>query len=234
MKIAILLNGYESNYKPLTVKSFQTAITAASLQVIPSTIDFFDPIVARTYPNPSEYDLIILSGGTADPMGSEPWVLEMQDFVRTTVNRHPKQKIVGICWGHQTICVTFGGTVGDRDDAELGVTGFQWTPEGKGMFPSIGMRNLRIHEFHRREIQQPAKGFVELVEGNQSFVNETNTILTFQGHPELNTETAQAMLDAVPSYMGVEGEQKQAIIDTLGSSHDGAELWKRILAWIYE
>lgn len=224
MKIAILMNGYESTYKALTIKSFQLAITAVNPQDLPPIIDFFDPIIAQIYPSPSEYDLIVLSGGTEDPIGSEPWVLKMQDYVRTTVAQYPKQKIVGICWGHQTMCVIFGGKVGDRDDAELGVTEFRLTEEGKDMFPSIGTRKLSIHEFHRREIQQPAKDFVELVEANQSFVNAANTILTFQGHPELNAETARAMLNAAPKYMGVEGERKQALVDNLGSAHDGVRL----------
>lgn len=85
------------------------------------------------------------------------------------------------------------------DDAELGVAEVQLTDEGREMFRFIGERKLRIHEFHRREIQSPAQGFVSLAEGNQSFVNEANIILTFQGHPELNSEVARVMFNAAPS-----------------------------------
>jgi anthranilate/para-aminobenzoate synthase component II len=84
-------------------------------------VDFFDPIEAQIYPEPAQYELIILSGGgTADPMAKDiPWVLKMQEFLRTTVEKCPKQKIVGICWGHETINIAFGGMVGPMDKFEV-------------------------------------------------------------------------------------------------------------------
>ena len=36
----------------------------------------------------------------------------------------PTQKIVGICWGHQVINVTFGGVVGPMDNDKFEVCSF--------------------------------------------------------------------------------------------------------------
>ena len=234
LRIAILINGYESAYKPLTLTSFKSALTTASRPSPSPSIDFYDPIVAQTYPDPEKYDLIILSGGSADPMGSDPWVLKLQDYLRETVAQYPKQKLVGICWGHQTLSVTFGGTVGSMESAELGVNSFSLTEQGTALFSSLPSKNLRIHEFHRREITSPAKDFIPLAEQNQSFVNTANTILTFQGHPELNPDLARAMLDAAPSYMGVEGARKKDLFDKLEDEHDGVDVLRRVLAWVKE
>lgn len=234
ISIAILLNGYDSPYKPGIRNSFQQALAAATSPTPSPSIDFYDPIIAQIYPDPSKYDLIVLSGGTEDPMGSAPWVLKLQDYLQRTILDYPQQKILGICWGHQTICVTLGGEVGSMEEAEVGVTEIRLTAEGDQVFSFAQGRPLRMHEFHKRDIKVPAKGFKRLAEANQSFVNETNTILTFQGHPELNTELATTMLLALPSYMDVEADRRDALLNSVGSAHDGVELWRRILAWVKE
>jgi GMP synthase-like glutamine amidotransferase len=236
LKIAVLIN-LEGPHSPLTRASFTSAITTASAWIrdpAPPIIDFFDPVVAQVYPDPSKYDLIVLSGGSADPMGSDPWVLKLQEFLRTTVANHPKQKMVGVCWGHQTICVAFGGVVGSMDAAEIGVTRVQLTMEGSNMFSCVDKRSMRIHEFHRREIKVPPMGFIPLAEGNQAFLNESDTILTFQGHPEMNTPLAKSLLASAPAYMGVEEGQKELMAKKMESSHDGLHIWERILAWVTE
>ncbi|KAE8453969.1 hypothetical protein EG329_007745 [Mollisiaceae sp. DMI_Dod_QoI] len=237
LKVAVLMNGFASPNTPIIRDSFESVVKAAASSIdnfeIP-TIDFYDPIVAQTHPDPNAYDLIVLSGGTADPMGSDPWVLKLQTYLRTTVAEHPKQKIVGICWGHQTTAVTFGGSVGNMDGPEIGVHQITLTPEGRKIFPFSEDGTPRIHEFHRREIKSPAKGFVPLAEGNQSFVNEANTIITFQGHPELNPILARRLVEATPAYMGLDGEKKAGLIASAGLEHDGVKIWERILRWVKE
>ena len=168
-------------------------------------------------------------------MGSAPWVLKMQAFLRDTVRDFPRRKIVGICWGHQTICVSFGGKVGNREGgAEVGVTSLVLTPLGQKTLAFLERKEIALHEYHRREIKQPAKGFVALAEGNQMFMNEEKTIWTFQGHPELNEGLAKAMLANTPAYMGVEGKEKRDIERRMERAHDGVRIWERILEWVKE
>jgi len=237
LKIAVLINGFEGPNTPAIRASFASAITAASATLQNSAtpiIDFFDPVFTQVHPDPSKYDLIVLSGGTADPMGSDAWVLKLQDFLRATIKGHPKQKIVGICWGHQTICVALGGTVGSMDSAEIGVTRIQLTSDGSKMFPFANNQGMQIHEFHRREIKVPARGFMPLAEGNQAFLNGSYTILTFQGHPEMNAALAKSLLTSAPAYMGVDEKQKEMLAKNMESAHDGVHIWERILAWVSE
>ncbi|KAG4440183.1 hypothetical protein IFR05_004328 [Cadophora sp. M221] len=233
LKIAVLLNGLASPNTASIKASFEIAITSASSlnsDPAPPTIDFYDPIVAQIHPDATKYDLIVLSGGTADPMGNDPWVLKLQNYLQTTVQDFPKQKIVGICWGHQTTCVTFGGSVGSMESAaEIGVTRIPLTNEGRKMFPFASDGSVQLHEFHAREIKMPAKGFVALAGGNQAFLSEENTIITFQGHPELNEDLARSLLAHAPAYMGVDGERKETLVKKVGMEHDGVKIWARIL-----
>jgi len=112
-------------------------------------------------------------------MGSDPWVLKLQEYLRRTVKEFPKQKIVGICWGHQTICVAFGGTVRKMAAAEIGVTPIQLTDDGLKMFPIANGRQMRIHEFHAREIAFPAKGFRPLCTRKPIFLERHEHDLDF-------------------------------------------------------
>jgi len=239
LKIAILMNGFESPRIPVVRSSFISAISAASSfsitsSALPPMIDFYDPIVAQQYPDPADYDLIVLAGGTVDPTGDIPWVLKMQNFLRTTVSQYPERKILGICWGHQTINVTFGGLVANGPALEIGVSEVKLTAKGKEMFPFATEGRLDMHEYHRREVKTPAKGFTALAAGNQSFLNDANTIMTFQGHPEMTENVGKTMLQDTPSYMELPAMELYEISEKMELPHDGMKLWKRILEWVGE
>lgn len=115
LKIAILQNDHKSEgYWNDFREAFCNIISAAAPD---SQINFFDPIELQVYPELSDnYDLIILRRGNAEHNGNVPWVLKMQAFIRTVARNHPRQKLVGICWGHQAIHKSLGGTVGYRKE----------------------------------------------------------------------------------------------------------------------
>lgn len=117
---------------------------------------------------------------------------------------------------------------------KIGVTKIGLTEEGKKKFPFSPDGNLFVHEFHRRQINVTAREFVPLAEGNQAFVNEKNTITTFQGHPEFNKELGKKLLEKTPIYMGVEEKDMEVLNKKMESEHDGVAIWGRILKWIRE
>jgi hypothetical protein len=116
-KAAVLVNSISA-----LDDAFRAAFQKHIISACPGAqVDFFDPIGAQIYPEPGEYDLIVLTGGgTADATAEDiPWVLKMRDFLRTTVEKCPTQKIVGVCWGHQVIHIAFEGAVGPMDTFEV-------------------------------------------------------------------------------------------------------------------
>lgn len=120
------------------------------------------------------------------------------------------------------------------ETAEIGVHQIELNEQGKNIFPFAADGFLRIHEYHRREVGTPPNGFTSLAGGNQIFLNDANTIMTFQGHPEMTENIANMMFEKIPAYMGVREEERGAIVEKMSLAHDGMMIWKRILEWVKE
>lgn len=127
LRIAILLNSDHSPYISSLKHSYEKAILAASPS---SSLTFYYPAHATNdlslpssppslFPDPTHFDLFILGGSNVDPRKRYPWILRVHSFIRTLVSEFPFKKLVGICWGHQTIALVFGGQVDDMDVPEV-------------------------------------------------------------------------------------------------------------------
>lgn len=112
------------------------------------------------------------------------------------------------------------------------------TEEGRAFFPNAAaLDSFRLHQHHRREVASPAPGFRQLAQGNQCLMNEEGTILTFQGHPEKDAETARLRMHDSLRWFGFDSMDEkawaklQALIDM---EHDGEMVWRRVLEWVRE
>ncbi|KAH0428106.1 hypothetical protein CcaCcLH18_09234 [Colletotrichum camelliae] len=233
LKIAILINidGID-NQKPMKA-AFRDMLERISPE---SIFDFYDPINAQVYPDVSKYDLIVLSGGNVFVMDEIPWVLKMRDFLKSTVASHPEKKIMGICWGHQIINVALGGTAKEMSSADVGVHTIPLTERGSEFFGDSLLKSgqINIQQFHKRDIDTPAEGFLPLAENNEAFVNTTNTIITFQGHPEMTVEWGSAAAASYPAYIALTGYSMEEIQEHIRRPADGEAVWRRVLKWVDE
>ncbi|GMG34637.1 unnamed protein product [Aspergillus oryzae] len=211
LRIAVLVNTPPNNEFWNDVNE---AYRAAFQAVAPDAqIDMYDPVFQGNFPDPQHYDLIVLSGGKADASSSEPWVLGVLDFLRKTARESPNTKILGICWGHQAISRAFGGAV-------------RAVPTGP----------IRLPEFHVREVAKPGLGFVHLAENHEMFVNQENTVLSFQAHPEVQAALAKKMLlEEDDVYNGNLSQQElEDHLKKLDQPTDGFEVLRRVIEWVEE
>ena len=94
----------------------------------------------------------------------------------------------------------------------------------------------RVPQFHVREVGKPAPGSIHLAQNHECFVNEANTVLSFQGHPEINSALARKMLlEEDDVYTGNSSEQQiQEELLKLGQPTDGTVILRRIVEWVDE
>ncbi|KAL4986803.1 copper/iron-regulated glutamine amidotransferase [Aspergillus falconensis] len=238
LKIAVLVNTPPGNdFWHDVRKSFHDVFNLVAPK---AQVTFYDPVTARSFPDPQRqhYDLIVLSGGKADASSSEPWVLGVLDFIRKIAYDSSKTKMLGICWGHQAITRALGGEVRPVPAGPIAaIQDVRLTDIGREFFAfAAGDGFYRAPEFHVREVATPAPGFIQLAENHECFLNAAGTILTFQAHPEIQSDLARKMLlDEDDTYNGNSTkEQLDEQVRRLAQPTDGIELMKRVIQWVRE
>ncbi|KAJ3562166.1 hypothetical protein NPX13_g8666 [Xylaria arbuscula] len=152
---------------------------------------------------------------------------------------YPHKKLLGICWGHQTISSVFGGKLVDAAVPEMGVASVKLTNHGRAFFhEAAASETFNLQQHHRREVAAAPFGFVSLAQSNQCFLSESNAILTFQGHPEKDSETARLRLHDSMRWFGFDAlsdEKAWAQLEMLiNTPHDGEMVWRRVFEWVRE
>lgn len=94
------------------------------------------------------YDSVIVSGSAHGVNDGDTWILKLAGFLHDTATRHPKVKLIGICFGHQIIShAVFGLPVKPNPQGwEIGPYDVHLTDTGKVLFP--GKDPLIIEMFH--------------------------------------------------------------------------------------
>ncbi|KAK9413752.1 putative Class I glutamine amidotransferase-like protein [Seiridium unicorne] len=191
-------------------------------------IEICNAVDGQSIKNPTDYNLVILTGGTFDLTSAVcSWASDVLDAIRRIAKEDSSTKLLGICWGHQAVHHALGGTLGlVPEGPQIGVKSIQLTQDGSKFF---GQSTLALHKFHKRRVVTPAPEFLPLAHGNEIFISQSSNIITFQGHPELTAQISQALLDADDgSYQATAADLSPGV----AAAHDGDMVWERIMEWV--
>ncbi|KAL4962687.1 class I glutamine amidotransferase-like protein [Aspergillus stella-maris] len=202
-------------------------------------IDILNIMDGDTPPDPSQYRLVIFSGGTFNLLTDDtfpPWVDSALEFIRAISSMPiPVTKLVGVCWGHQAVQFALGGKLGVLEDApRIGVEEINLTPEGQkflgGQTPTS---TLNLHKFHKRYVTEPAPNFTPLATNNEILLSNTGQILTMQSHPELSEKLSRGILEGADGGYTSSSIMTDAGVKLLSvnSEHAGAKVWDVIMEW---
>ncbi|CCA69183.1 related to P.aeruginosa anthranilate synthase component II [Serendipita indica DSM 11827] len=210
--------------------------------------DVFDS--PEEYPNPTEYDAMILTGSAASAYAPLPWIEQLKEYVARVARDHPRVRLIGICFGHQIIASALGGDCVPNDGIwEIGVTEVDLTPAGRDVFE---LESVAIQQFHRDHVPSLPSGFILLGSTTTSPIQgmllpyspsadgaiptaQDTHILTVQGHPEFTGPIVEK-ITGVREQRGILDKARAARARTDAyKPHDGAgaiakAVWKILLA----
>jgi GMP synthase-like glutamine amidotransferase len=134
-------------------------LTASNVAGVPYELTPFDVVNhPETYPNPDEFDGIILTGSgslslfrlsrlvltrclssAASAYSPLPWIQTLTQYTRDLASLQPRVKVIGICFGHQIVAQALGGQVVPNDGLwEIGVSQVRLTSAGMDVFGEDG------------------------------------------------------------------------------------------------
>lgn len=157
------------------------------------------PEAGREIPESLEgYDALIVLGGTPGPTEDDraPWLPQARALVGEALET--QAPYLGICLGAQILAVVAGGDVGVAAQPEVGLCGFELTPEADadpllgGLEEAAG--SLRALQWHFLEVLELPRGSASLARSercaNQAFRVGPNA-WGLQFHLEADAETAR-------------------------------------------
>ncbi|CEI70762.1 hypothetical protein FVEN_g756 [Fusarium venenatum] len=193
-------------------------------------INVYAAIQGDALPDPDDQDLVILTGGPFNLMKDErpKWVTDTLEYLRLATMNPSKPKILGICWGQQAVALALGGALGTSGRGHcVGVEDIALTTEGAQIFNAT---SLTIHKNHEIVVTDIGPHLLPLALNNEVLMSKNGQVLTFQGHPEMNSSLSRLFVASDnPAVVGAGLESNLRPID---SPHDGETIFERIVQWV--
>jgi GMP synthase-like glutamine amidotransferase len=165
-----------------------------------------------SFPNTSEYDLLIILGGPMSTCDTQkyPWLNQEKKYIQDAINAD--KYIMGICLGAQLLAEALGGEVSTSDELEIGWHKVSFNDALKssilaGIFPS----QMELFHWHKDTFTLPRNAIAmghSLGCANQGFVYN-DRIIGFQFHLEATAKWAHALSEEFP-----EDEMNTPLIQT--------------------
>src|SRR3989344_9486765 len=149
-------------------------------------------ICADRFPDSiANYTHIIITGSDANVYDDRPWINPLEKLIKKIIRQ--KIPLLGICFGHQIITKTIGGTIvcGKK---EVGICKITKT---KNNFLFKNIKNLKFYEYHQWYAQQKTKSSIILAKNKLCIQALKFNKYTYgvQFHPEVDIPLANRFTD---------------------------------------
>lgn len=190
----------------------------------------YDVIDGEMPEDPLECDAWMTTGSRHSVNDDEQWIRDLESFVREVSDA--AVPFVGICFGHQLLASSLGGTV-VKSDRGWGI-GIKEVEVSPGLEWTGGKRSFRVTNCHQDQVETLPRGAKVLGWNDHcpvSVMSVGNTMLGIQGHPEMTPEYARALIE-LRIGGAISDEVARAGLESLSSEPDMAMLADWIVAFI--
>lgn len=148
------------------------------------------------FPAQGECDIYLITGSKAGVYDNLPWISELRSWIKTAFSRG--ERITGICFGHQMLAHSLGGFAGKSDKGwGLGVCQTEITAQPKWLKTDKRTKPISLIYSHQDQVTQLPPQATRLASSdfceNAAFYIK-DQILTFQGHPEFDSQYMRRLL----------------------------------------
>ncbi|WP_226011243.1 type 1 glutamine amidotransferase [Halomicrobium salinisoli] len=145
-------------------------------------------VTERELPEDFAFDACVVTGSRASVYWEEPWIADLEAWVRDAVERDVA--FLGVCFGHQLLASALGGTVEPMAEYEIGYR----TVEHDGDSPLLAgvdeeFTVFTTHSDRVAEVPPGAERFAENDYGVHGF--RKGDVFAVQFHPEYDPRTAR-------------------------------------------
>lgn len=173
-----------------------------------SSCDVYDIGFGQWPKKMDECDVWIITGSAKGAYDSDPWILQLKDFI--ILSHQQQQKMIGICFGHQIIAQALGGQVQKSQKGwGLGINQFEIHKHQSWMTPQQNQISL-LFTHQDQVIKAPKEATI--IAGNDfcpvQMFQVGNHILTVQGHPEYTISYCREKIEKIKQYFSTEDYQK--------------------------
>ncbi|KPU45730.1 GMP synthase [Oxobacter pfennigii] len=203
-------------------------------------LNYEDILVWNAYQKEKEPDIndvsaIIITGSHSMVSDFEDWSVMLSKWLKDTASG--KVPILGICYGHQLLAQTFGGTVGYHPRGkEFGTVYIELTEDGE-KDPLLGVLPEKFfgHVAHSQTaIKVPPEALV--LAGNEFEPHHAfalkNNIWGVQFHPEFTMDITHSYIEKLEDSLKIEGYDIKALKSSLQDNDYGKILLKRFIELI--
>jgi GMP synthase (glutamine-hydrolysing) len=172
-------------------------------------------VVEGELPDTFAFDGCLVTGSRASVYWDEPWIADLEGWVDEAIDRG--LPFLGVCFGHQLLAHTLGGTVEPMGEYEIGYR----TVEHDGETPLLSgvdeeFTVFTTHSDHVAELPPGATQFAENDYGVHGF--RRGDVFAVQFHPEYDIDTAEM----VTAGKDLPEERIDAVLDGINAANYSA------------
>uniref|UniRef100_A0A6A7G8N2 Glutamine amidotransferase YLR126C n=1 Tax=Hirondellea gigas TaxID=1518452 RepID=A0A6A7G8N2_9CRUS len=135
----------------------------------------------------SDYEAVVITGSKHDAHGSDCWIQKLKELCRAIHVR--KQKLLGVCFGHQVIANALGGKSGRSDVGwKIGIQTIKLNDLAHQKFKNVPSE-LDLCKVHQDQVLvlPPCAEVLAQSDGvSAEIFSIGDHVLCVQGHPEFN------------------------------------------------